>query len=66
MNGFITTSEKNADLTDHGYITGVSASGIGRIGLESPCPAMPDTEPILTGMATCPALHFSYKFPGSK
>ena len=44
----------------------VSASGTGRIRLESPRPAMPDTEPILTGMAPCPALHFSYKFPGSK
>ena len=44
----------------------VSASGTGRIRLESPRPAMPDTEPIRTGMAPCPALHFSYKFPGSK
>ena len=44
----------------------VSASGTGRIRLESPRPAMPDTEPILTGMAPCPALHFSHKFPGSK
>ena len=44
----------------------VSAFGTGRIRLESPRPAMPDTEPILTGMAPCPALHFSYKFPGSK
>ena len=44
----------------------VSASGTGRIRLESRRPAMPDTEPILTGMAPCPALHFSYKFPGSK
>ena len=44
----------------------VSASGTGRIRLESPRPAMPDTEPVLTGMAPCPALHFSYKFPGSK
>ena len=44
----------------------VSASGTGRIRLESPRPAMPDTEPIITGMAPCPALHFSYKFPGSK
>ena len=44
----------------------VSASGTGRIRLESPRPAMPDTEPILTEMAPCPALHFSYKFTGSK
>ena len=34
------------------------------IRLESPRLAMPDTEPILTGMARCPALHFSYQFPG--
>ena len=44
----------------------VSASGTGRIRLESPRPAMPDTEPILTGMAPCPALHFSYQFLGGK
>ena len=44
----------------------VSASGTGRIRLESPRPAMPDTEPILTGMAPCPALHFSYQFLGCK
>ena len=44
----------------------VSASGTGRIRLESLRPAMPDTEHILTGNAPCPALHFSYKFPGSK
>ena len=40
----------------------VSASGTGRIRLESPRPAMPDTEPILTGMAPCPALHFPTSF----
>ena len=44
----------------------VSASGTGQIRLESPGPAMPDLEPILTGMARCLALHFSYQFPGCK
>ena len=44
----------------------VSASGTGRIRLESPRPAMPDAEPILTGMAACTALHFSYQFLGCK
>ena len=42
----------------------VSASGTGQIRLESPCPAMPDTEPTLTGMALCPALYISYQFLG--
>ena len=44
----------------------VSASGTGQIRLESPRPAMPDTKPILTGMAPCPALHFPYQFFGCK
>ena len=44
----------------------VSASGTGQIRIESPRPAVPDTEPILTGMAPCPALYFSYQFLGCK
>ena len=44
----------------------VSVSGTGRIRLECPRLAMRDTEPILTGMAPCPALHFSYQFLGCK
>ena len=44
----------------------VSASGTGRIRLESPRPAMSDTEPILTGTAPCPALNISYQFLGCK
>ena len=39
----------------------VSPSGTGQIRLNSPCPAMPDAEPILIGMAPCPALHFPTK-----
>ena len=37
-------------------IESVSASGTGQIRLESPRPAMPDAEPILTGMARCPVV----------
>ena len=60
-------SDANGLSTYFGYKIGsVSASGTGRIRLESPRPAMPDTEPILTGMAPCPALHFSYQFLGCK
>ena len=38
----------------------VSVSGTGLIRLESPRPAMPDTKPILTGMAPCPALLYIF------
>ena len=56
-------------IWSHGLLNGkgsVSASGTGQIRLKSPRPAVPDTEPILTGMAPCPALYFSYQFLGCK